>query len=60
MAVPRNRRSKSKQGKVRSHHARKPKNTRQCSNCHVPGLPARMCLACGFYDGRLIVEIAKA
>ncbi len=60
MAVPRNRRSSSKQGKVRSHHAKKPKTTSECGNCKAMRLPHRMCASCGHYDGRSIVQVQKA
>jgi large subunit ribosomal protein L32 len=60
MAVPRNRRSKGKAGRVRSHHAKEPKNTCECGNCKAKRLPHRMCAACGHYDGRAVVQMQKA
>jgi len=28
-----------------------------CSNCGAPRLPHNVCPKCGFYDGKLIVEV---
>jgi large subunit ribosomal protein L32 len=58
MAVPRNRLSKSRTGKHRAHHAKKPTNTVKCKNCGATKLPHRICPSCGFYRGRALVSAA--
>lgn len=32
----------------------------QCPNCNEPALPHRVCMSCGFYKGRPVLEQAKA
>lgn len=54
MAVPRNRVSNAKKNSRRSHHAKKPKNAAECSNCGKPRLSHRMCPSCGHYKGQAV------
>ena len=37
-------------------------NSNICSNCGAPKMPHRVCLSCGFYDGKLVVpkKVKKA
>ncbi|NGX45120.1 MAG: 50S ribosomal protein L32 [Chlamydiae bacterium] len=56
MAVPRSRLSNARKNKRRSHHAKKPKQLSQCSNCNSPALPHTLCTKCGFYDGRVVIH----
>jgi large subunit ribosomal protein L32 len=45
----------------RSHHALKPANLTKCSNCGALRRPHHMCQACGFYRGRMVIDLkAKA
>ncbi|MBI5274743.1 MAG: 50S ribosomal protein L32 [Chlamydiales bacterium] len=55
MAVPRNRNSNARKNSKRAHHAKKPTNVVKCPNCSSPHRPHRVCISCGFYDGRNIV-----
>jgi large subunit ribosomal protein L32 len=59
MAVPRNRVSNARKNSRRSHMAKKPKQTSACSNCGVATLPHTLCTACGFYAGRLVLNVNK-
>ena len=59
MAVPRNRTSNARKNSRRAHHAKKPKNTMECSNCKSPCLSHRVCPHCGFYAGRAVVHAGK-
>jgi large subunit ribosomal protein L32 len=30
----------------------------ECPNCHEPKVPHRVCLKCGMYKGREVIEVA--
>lgn len=59
MAVPRNRVSNARKNSRRSHMAKKPKHVSSCNNCGAVTLPHTLCEACGFYDGRLVLNVSK-
>ena len=42
----------------RSHHALKAPTLAICSNCGAKHRPHHMCLECGFYKGRMVVDMA--
>ena len=42
----------------RSHHALKATTLAVCSNCEAPHRPHHMCLSCGFYKGRQVMDLA--
>lgn len=44
----------------RSHHALKGKGFSKCSNCGVSKLPHKVCMACGSYNGKQIINKVKA
>ena len=55
MAVPKQRTSRTKRDKRRSHdHVGLP-NLSSCSQCGAPKLPHRVCPTCGTYRGRTVV-----
>ncbi|MBM3250804.1 MAG: 50S ribosomal protein L32 [Candidatus Nealsonbacteria bacterium] len=57
MAVPKQHRSKSRQGQRRMHiHLNVPEIT-VCPKCGKPILPHTVCQACGFYKGREVIDI---
>lgn len=56
MAVPRNRLSNARKNSKRAHHAKKPKNTHNCSNCNTPKLPHVICQSCGAYGDRIVIS----
>jgi large subunit ribosomal protein L32 len=56
MAVPKQRTSKSKKNKRRSHDALKPPGLSACPDCGSPRQPHRVCPNCGKYRGRTIIE----
>lgn len=41
----------------RSHHALKAPTLATCSNCAAKHRPHHMCLECGFYKGRMVVDM---
>ncbi|MCS7175807.1 50S ribosomal protein L32 [Pseudothermotoga sp.] len=60
MANPKHKRSRSRT------HAKRAKTYRaisvpvsKCPNCGQPKLPHRVCLYCGYYNGRQILEVAE-
>lgn len=56
MAVPKQRTSRARRDKRRSHHglARPPRST--CPQCKAPKLPHRACRNCGTYRGREVIQ----
>lgn len=60
MAVPKRKTSKQRRNKRRASAYRLNKATVvECSNCHEPKLPHRVCRSCGHYDGKEIIVIAE-
>lgn len=41
----------------RSHHALKTPTLAVCSNCEAKHRPHHMCLECGFYNGRQVMDL---
>ncbi|NBO64678.1 MAG: 50S ribosomal protein L32 [Acidobacteria bacterium] len=56
MPNPKRRHSKSRSRKRRTHDALKATNLSSCANCGATRLPHRVCPACGFYDGRVVID----
>ena len=57
MANPKRRHSKARTGKRRAHDFLTRPSLSECPNCHEHKLPHRVCLKCGYYDGREVVEV---
>lgn len=57
MAVQQRRVSKSRKGMRRSHHALEAVNTSPCPKCGKPIQSHHVCQACGFYDGKKIIDV---
>lgn len=55
--VIRMRHTRSHTANRRSHHALKAPELAVCSNCGAKHRPHHMCLACGHYKGRLVVDM---
>ena len=56
MAVPKQRTSKSKRNKRRSHDALAAPTVSKCPQCGEPKLPHRVCASCGSYRDRTVIE----
>ena len=57
MAVPRQKKSRSRRQNQRSHDALSKPNHNKCPNCGEPRMPHRVCGACGWYKDRTVVEV---
>ena len=55
--VVRMRSTRSHTGNRRSHHALTAPNLAVCKNCGAYHRPHHMCLECGFYKGRIVVDM---
>lgn len=57
MPVPKQRHTKSRRNRRRSHHALKPLVFAFCAKCKRPALPHTVCMNCGTYRGREFVDV---
>lgn len=57
MAVPKRRVSKSRKGMRRSHHHLEVQTSVACKKCGVQNKPHRVCLSCGMYGDKKILDI---
>lgn len=58
MAVPKKRRSYTRQHLRRSHLALTKVDYSKCSNCGEPVLPHRICGSCHYYKGKVVRQLA--
>lgn len=59
MPNPKRRHSKRRSSTRRSHDHLKPAGLSECPKCGETKLPHRVCLNCGTYKGREVVEVAQ-
>ena len=59
MPNPKRKHSKSRTGKRRAHDHLTPANPSACPNCGEPRIPHRVCSKCGFYRGRVAIEMKE-
>jgi large subunit ribosomal protein L32 len=57
MAVPKQHRSKSRQGQRRMHIHIQKKKTIACPKCGKPVLAHTLCESCGHYKGREVIDV---
>jgi large subunit ribosomal protein L32 len=57
MPLPKRKYAKARQGERRSHLGVNAPTLVECPQCHTPKPPHRVCLTCGTYDGRQVIEI---
>ncbi|MEA3273451.1 MAG: 50S ribosomal protein L32 [Patescibacteria group bacterium] len=57
MAVPKQKQSKSRTRRRRSHHALKPTQLVKCSHCGKMKLNHTICDHCGYYKGRQVIDV---
>ncbi|MBX5496107.1 MAG: 50S ribosomal protein L32 [Bryobacteraceae bacterium] len=58
MPNPKRRHSKRRTSTRRAHDGLAKPILSECSNCHEPKLPHRVCPHCGKYKGREVMEVA--
>ncbi|MBF0399839.1 MAG: 50S ribosomal protein L32 [Magnetococcales bacterium] len=59
MAVPKKKSSSSRGGHRRSHDSIATPHLAVCSNCQEMRPSHRVCPACGWYDGREVVQVEE-
>jgi large subunit ribosomal protein L32 len=59
MPNPKRKHSKSRTGKRRAHDHLTPPATGNCPNCDEPRLSHRVCPKCGYYRGRVVIEMKE-
>ena len=57
MPVPKQRHTKSRRNRRRSHHALKKRTFSVCAKCGAPVLSHRLCSNCGTYGGREVIDV---
>ena len=57
MALPKKKTAKARQRKRRSHMALRLPAMDYCPQCHSPKLAHHVCLTCGTYAGRQVLEV---
>lgn len=60
MPNPKRRHSKARRDSRRAHDFLKTPGLSICPNCQEPKLPHRVCIRCGQYKGRPVVEAEEA
>jgi large subunit ribosomal protein L32 len=60
MANPKRRHSRARRNKRRAHDALSSPSLSECTNCHEPKMPHRVCPHCGFYKGRAVIEVERS
>lgn len=58
-ALPKQKRSHSKQGRKRAHHHLIAPNLVSCSNCGNRRLPHTVCGVCGYYKDEQVVQVRQ-
>ena len=59
MALPKRRHSKSRRDKRRTHQKLSLPQVILCPQCNEPKLPHRVCLSCGTYKGKTVLEVKE-
>ena len=59
MPVPKKKTSKSKRDMRRTHDKIKLPQVTMCPQCHEPVLPHHVCLECGTYNGKTLIEVKE-
>ncbi|OGZ34099.1 MAG: 50S ribosomal protein L32 [Candidatus Portnoybacteria bacterium RIFCSPLOWO2_12_FULL_39_9] len=57
MPVPKQRHTKSRRNRRRSHHALKKQSFSLCQKCKTPVIPHTLCLNCGAYNNREVIDV---
>jgi large subunit ribosomal protein L32 len=57
MPNPKRRHSKSRRDKRRANWKINSFNLSKCPKCNQPKLPHHVCLNCGYYEDRVVIEV---
>lgn len=57
MPIPKQRHTKGRRNRRRSHHALKKINLVKCSKCGQDNLPHQVCFNCGTYNKREVIDV---
>lgn len=57
MPIPKRRNTRSSRNQRRSHHALNKLNLTTCSQCKESIKPHRVCLKCGTYAGKQVIDV---
>ena len=57
--LPKQKTSRTRRNKRRTHDSLRANNMVQCSNCGEMRLPHRACPDCGYYKGREVFEVEE-
>ncbi len=49
--------TKGQRNRTRSHHALRPRLFGTCSHCAQPIISHRVCVNCGYYAGRQVIDV---
>jgi large subunit ribosomal protein L32 len=59
MANPTSRHSRSRKGKRRANWKITASGHALCPECQEPKLPHRVCMSCGVYNGKTVLEVVE-
>lgn len=59
MANPTHRHTRARRDKRRANWKLAPQSIMLCPECEEPKLPHRVCLSCGSYSGKKIIEVVE-
>ena len=57
MAVPKRKVSKQRRNKRRTHYKLSVPGLVSCPKCHSLKMPHRVCLECGYYNGKEVIKV---
>lgn len=57
MAVPKNKVSKQRRNKRRTHYKLTAPGLVSCPQCHNLKMPHRVCKECGYYNGKEVIKV---
>jgi large subunit ribosomal protein L32 len=60
MPLPKRRHSNQRTRLRRTHYKLKVPAVGECPRCHQPRQPYHACPSCGFYNGRLVIDVKKS
>lgn len=59
MPLPKRRHSNQRTRLRRTHYKLNTPTVSECPRCHEPAMPHHACPSCGYYKGRLVIEVKE-